>query len=127
MIVIFKSSHIKSSFMTFSVIKELTIFIFCEEFSPKDCLSFCSKLSALKPSVIDLYYIGNYIQNHCCVCNPSAKELLNLSIFFRTTFIASTDSSVFLIVSAISFFSLPFATSIFNRSSTSPFSISVIF
>lgn len=61
------------------------------------------------------------------ICNPSAKELLYLSILLRATFIASTDSSAFLIVSAIAFFSLPLATSFFNLSSTRPFSISVIF
>ena len=60
-------------------------------------------------------------------CNPSAKELLYLSILLRATFIASTDSSAFLIVSAIAFFSLPLTTSFFNLSSTRPFSISVIF
>ena len=42
---------------------------------------------------------------HIYVCNPSAKELLYLSILLRATFIASTDSSAFLIVSAIAFFS----------------------
>ena len=62
-----------------------------------------------------------------CTCKPSAKELLYLSIFFRATFIASTDSSAFFIDSAMVFFSLPFATSFFNLSSTRPFSTSVIF
>ena len=49
----------------------------------------------------------NYIKyhRHIYVCNPSAKELLYLSILLRATFIASTDSSAFLIVSAIAFFS----------------------
>lgn len=44
---------------------------------------------------------------HIYVCNPSAKELLYLSILLRATFIASTDSSAFLIVPEIAFFSLP--------------------
>ena len=49
----------------------------------------------------------NYIKyhRHIYVCNPSAKELLYLSILLRATFIASTDSSAFLIVLAIAFFS----------------------
>ena len=59
--------------------------------------------------------------------NPSAKELLYLSILFRATFIASTDFSAFFMFSAITLFSLPVATSCFNLSSTSPFSISAIF
>ena len=48
--------------------------------------------------------------HHSCICKPSAKELLNLIIFFWAIYIAPKDSSNLFIVSIIDFFSLPLIT-----------------
>lgn len=58
---------------------------------------------------------------------PVSNEDINFAMLFRAIFIASTDSSAFLISLCSAFFSLPFATSACSRNSTSPFSISAIF